>query len=45
MLTVPAQKLLKFILQMAVYADFSAALNDISAAKEVFQERDEQERS
>ena len=29
---------------MAVYAGFPAALNGIFAAKEVFQERDKQER-
>lgn len=34
------QEIVKVIIQMAVYAGFPAALNGMSAAKEVFQERD-----
>ncbi len=34
------QEIVEIILQMAVYAGFPAALNGMSAAKEVFQERD-----
>jgi 4-carboxymuconolactone decarboxylase len=36
------EEVVEVIIQMAVYAGFPAALNGISAAKEVFQERDEQ---
>ena len=35
-------ELIEVVTQMAVYAGFPAALNGISAAKEVFAERDEQ---
>jgi len=34
------QELVEIMIQMAVYAGFPAALNGISAAKEVFSERD-----
>ncbi len=34
------QEVVEIIIQMAVYAGFPAALNGMSAAKEVFQERD-----
>ncbi len=34
------QEVIEIIIQMAVYAGFPAALNDIFAAKEVFEERD-----
>lgn len=34
------EEVVEVILQMAVYAGFPAALNGITAAKEVFQERD-----
>lgn len=36
------EEIIEVIIQMAVYAGFPAALNGISAAKEVFQARDEQ---
>lgn len=36
------EEIVEIIIQMAVYAGFPAALNGIFAAKEVFQERDEQ---
>ena len=35
------QEIVEIIIQMAVYAGFPAALNGMSAAKEVFQERDQ----
>lgn len=35
------KEVLEVLIQMAVYADFLAALNGIFAAKEVFAERDE----
>lgn len=35
------EEIVKIIMQMAVYAGFSAALNGIFAAREVFRERDE----
>ena len=35
------QEVVEIIIQMAVYAGFPAAINGMSAAKEVFQERDE----
>jgi 4-carboxymuconolactone decarboxylase len=35
------QDVVEIIIQMAVYAGFPAAINGMSAAKEVFQERDE----
>ena len=38
------QQVFEVIIQMAVYAGFPAALNGISAAKEVFAERDAQGR-
>jgi len=34
------QEILEVIMQMAVYAGFPAALNDLFAAKEVFKERE-----
>jgi 4-carboxymuconolactone decarboxylase len=34
------EEVVEVILQMAVYAGFPAALNGVTAAKEVFQERD-----
>lgn len=37
------EEIIEVIIQMAVYAGFPAALNGISAAKEVFQARDEPE--
>ena len=39
------QEVVEVIMQMAVYAGFPAALNGLFAAKEVFNERDESERS
>jgi 4-carboxymuconolactone decarboxylase len=39
------QEVVEIIIQMSVYAGFPAALNGIFAAKEVFQERDEKEKS
>ena len=36
------EEVIEIILQMAVYAGFPAALNGVSAAKEVFAERDAQ---
>jgi 4-carboxymuconolactone decarboxylase len=35
------QEVVEIIIQMAVYAGFPAAINGMSAAKEVLQERDE----
>jgi 4-carboxymuconolactone decarboxylase len=35
------EEVIEIIIQMAVYAGFPAAINGMSAAKEVFQERDE----
>jgi 4-carboxymuconolactone decarboxylase len=35
------QEIVEIIIQMAVYAGFPAAINGMSAAEEVFQERDE----
>jgi len=35
------QEVVEIIIQMAVYAGFPAAINGMSAAKEVYQERDE----
>ena len=35
------QEVVEIIIQMAVYAGFPAAINGMSVAKEVFQERDE----
>ena len=37
------KEIVEVIIQMAVYAGFPAALNGMSAAKEVFQERDKSE--
>ncbi|HEY9636426.1 MAG TPA: carboxymuconolactone decarboxylase family protein [Coleofasciculaceae cyanobacterium] len=37
------EEVVEVIIQMAVYAGFPAALNGISAAKDVFKQRDEQE--
>lgn len=39
------EEIVEVIIQMAVYAGFPAALNGISAAKEVFKERDEKGQS
>lgn len=39
------EEVVEVIMQMAVYAGFPAALNGLSAAKEVFKERDEAGRS
>jgi 4-carboxymuconolactone decarboxylase len=35
------EEIIETIMQMAIYAGFPAALNGLSAAKEVFQERDQ----
>jgi 4-carboxymuconolactone decarboxylase len=35
------QEILEIIMQMAVYAGFPAALNGLSAAREVFRERED----
>jgi 4-carboxymuconolactone decarboxylase len=39
------QEIVEVIMQMAVYAGFPAALNGLSAAKEVFKERDDLRKS
>ena len=39
------QEVLEVIMQMAVYSGFPAALNGLSAAKEIFKERDESGKS
>jgi 4-carboxymuconolactone decarboxylase len=39
------QEIIEVIMQMAVYAGFPAALNGLSAAKEVFKERDDSVKS
>jgi len=39
------QEVIEIIMQMAVYAGFPAALNGLSAAREVFEERDSSEGS
>jgi len=39
------QEVIEVIMQMAVYAGFPAALNGLFAAKEIFKERDELEKS
>ena len=39
------QEIVEVLMQMAVYAGFPAALNGLSAAKEVFKERDESGKS